>query len=90
MGILEVNYLEESLAPDLLCSSVLDLTSFVTVLVRVTNMRKHHDQKQVGGEGFICLTRSSHGPSLMEVATGTQAGLEPGGRSRGRGHGGCC
>jgi len=41
------------------------------------------------GEGGIQLTLPGHSPSLKEVRTGTQAGLDPGGRSWYRGHRGC-
>ena len=49
---------------------------------------KHHDQKASwGGKVFIWFTLRDHSPSLEEVRTGTQARLEPGGRSWCRGHG---
>lgn len=82
MGVLEANHLEESLVPgNHLCSSVHALTTFVMVPVGVTDMMEHYDQKQVGMERFIWLILPPHGPSLKEVVTGTQAGLEPEGRS---------
>ena len=67
-----------------------------SILVRVSvAIMKQHGQKQVveGKGGFLLvfffvlffvlfwLILSYHNPSLKEILTGTQAGLEPGGRS---------
>jgi len=58
-------------------------------LVRATTaVMKHHDQKQFGKKGFLCLILPYHCSSSKEVRTGTQTGQEPEGRGWGRGHGG--
>jgi len=50
---------------------------FVGVSIAVA---KHHDQKQVGEEGFILLTLSHPRPLLKGVRTGAQTGQDTGGR----------
>jgi hypothetical protein len=45
-------------------------------------------KSKLGRNGFTCPTLPDHSPSLEEVRTGTQAGLEPGGRGRCRSLGG--
>ena len=45
--------------------------------------------RKVNWGGFIWLTLPDHSSSLEEVRLGTQAGIEPGGRSWCRGYGGC-
>jgi hypothetical protein len=47
-----------------------------------TAATQHHDQNETcTAQGLIWLTLPDHRPSLEEVRTGSQAGLEPEGRS---------
>lgn len=59
-------------------------TGLVLVQVSITAMKQYY-RKQVGKNGFIWLKL----PILKEARTGTQTGLEHGGRNEGRGHGYC-
>jgi hypothetical protein len=61
----------------------------MAVLARVfIAVMKHHDWKASwGGKGLLGLSFQIYTPSLEEVWTRTQAGLEPGVRSWCRGHG---
>ena len=50
--------------------------------IRVTiSVMKHHDQKQVGRQGFTWVTFPHFSLSLNEARTGNQTGQEPGSRS---------
>jgi hypothetical protein len=56
--------------------------------ISVAVMKHPRPKSKLTRKGFIWLTLLDHSPTMEEVRTGTQAGLEPGGRSWCRGHGG--